>query len=235
MINHLIFLKDDVMRILDNELRNRTINYDKLLEYGFTKDDNVYLYKKKLDDYQFEMKVVVENNKMSSCLFDLISKDEYILVDIEDSKGEFVGKVRTAYLQELQNIIEKCTSLNIFKSQQAKEVIKYVKEKYNDDLEYLWEKFPENAIWRNKTNNKWYGSILVISERKLEISSDKKIEIIDLRYQKDKIEELIDYNKIFPGYHMNKKSWITIKLDGSLELEEIFKLIDNSYNISLKK
>ncbi len=223
------------MRILDNELRNRTIKYDKLLEYGFTKDDNVYLYKKKLDDYQFEMKVVVENNKMSSCLFDLISKDEYILVDIKDSKGEFVGKVRTAYLQELQNIIEKCTSLNIFKSKQAKEVIKYVKEKYNDDLEYLWEKFPENAILRNKINNKWYGAILVISERKLEISSDKKIEIIDLRYQKDKIEELIDYNKIFPGYHMNKKSWITIKLDGSLELEEIFKLIDNSYNISLKK
>ena len=235
MINHLIFLKDDVMRILDNELRNRTIKYDKLLEYGFTKDDNVYLYKKKLDDYQFEMKVVVENNKMSSCLFDLISKDEYILVDIKDSKGEFVGKVRTAYLQELQNIIEKCTSLNIFKSKQAKEVIKYVKEKYNDDLEYLWEKFPENAILRNKINNKWYGAILVISERKLEISSDKKIEIIDLRYQKDKIEELIDYNKIFPGYHMNKKSWITIKLDGSLELVEIFKLIDNSYNISLKK
>lgn len=234
MINNL-FKGIDIMRVLDNELRNRTINYDKLLEYGFTKDDNVYLYKKKLDDYQFEMKVVVENNKMSSCLFDLISKDEYILVDIEDSKGEFVGKVRTAYLQELQNIIEKCTSLNIFKSQQAKEVIKYVKEKYNDDLEYLWEKFPENAIWRNKTNNKWYGAILVISERKLEISSDKKIEIIDLRYQKDKIEELIDYNKIFPGYHMNKKSWITIKLDGSLELEEIFKLIDNSYNISLKK
>ena len=223
------------MRVLDNELRNRTIKYDKLLEYGFTKDNNIYLYKKKLVDNQFEMKVVVENNKMSSCLFDLISKDEYILVDIEDSKGEFVGKVRTAYLQELQNIIEKCTSLNIFKSKQAKEVILYVKEKYNDDLEYLWEKFPENAIWRNKTNNKWYGAVLVISERKLEIPSDKMVEIIDLRYQKDKIEELIDNNKIFPGYHMNKKSWITIKLDGSLELEEIFKLIDNSYNISLKK
>ena len=223
------------MRVFDDKLRNRTINYDKLLEYGFTKDDNVYLYKKKLDDYQFEMKVVVENNKMSSCLFDLISKDEYILVDIEDSKGEFVGRVRKVYEEELQNIIEKCTSLNIFKSKQAKEVIKYVKEKYNDDLEYLWEKFPENAILRNKINNKWYGAILVISERKLEISSDKKIEIIDLRYQKGKIEELIDYNKIFPGYHMNKKSWITIKLDGSLELEEIFKLIDNSYNISLKK
>lgn len=223
------------MRVFDDKLRNRTINYDKLLEYGFVKEDNIYLYRKMLDDDQFEMKVMIENNKMSSWLFDLISKDEYILVDIKDSMGEFVGRVRKVYEEELQNIIEKCTSLNIFKSKQAKEVILYVKEKYNDDLEYLWEKFPENAIWRNKTNNKWYGAILVISERKLEISSDKKIEIIDLRYQKDKIEELIDYNKIFPGYHMNKKSWITIKLDGSLELEEIFKLIDNSYNISLKK
>lgn len=223
------------MRVFDDKLRNRTINYDKLLEYGFVKEDNIYLYRKMLDDDQFEMKVMIENNKMSSWLFDLISKDEYILVDIKDSMGEFVGRVRKVYEEELQNIIEKCTSLNIFKSKQAKEVILYVKEKYNDDLEYLWEKFPENAIWRNKTNNKWYGAVLVISERKLEIPSDKMVEIIDLRYQKDKIEELIDYNKIFPGYHMNKKSWITIKLDGSLELEEIFKLIDNSYNISLKK
>lgn len=223
------------MRVFDDKLRNRTINYDKLLEYGFVKEDNIYLYRKMLDDDHFEMKVMIENNKMSSWLFDLISKDEYILVDIKDSMGEFVGRVRKVYEEELQNIIEKCTSLNIFKSKQAKEVILYVKEKYNDDLEYLWEKFPENAIWRNKTNNKWYGAVLVISERKLEIPSDKMVEIIDLRYQKDKIEELIDYNKIFPGYYMNKKSWITIKLDGSLELEEIFKLIDNSYNISLKK
>ena len=34
---------------------------------------------------------------------------------------------------------------------------------------------------------------------------------------------------------MNKDSWITIKLDGSVKTEEIFQLIDNSYNISLEK
>ncbi len=63
-----------------------------------------------------------------------ILEDEYILVDIQDSKGEFVGKVREEYEKELQNIITKCTTLNIFKSEQAKEIIKYVKEKYNDDF-----------------------------------------------------------------------------------------------------
>ena len=34
---------------------------------------------------------------------------------------------------------------------------------------------------------------------------------------------------------MNKKHWITIILDGSVNIEEIYNLIDISYNLSLKK
>ena len=61
------------------------------------------------------------------------------------------------------------------------------------------------------------------------------IEIIDLRYSKDKIKEIIDHNKIFAGYHMNKDSWITIRLNGSVKNKRIFELIDNSYTLSLMK
>ena len=134
------------MRILENELKNKTINYDELLKYGFIQEKNIYLYKTKIYDEQFEMIVTIENNKMTSKLFDLINEDEYILVDIQDSTGEFIGKVKEEYENELKNIIEKCTTPNVFKSEQAKEVIKYVKDKYNDDLEYLWKKFPENVV-----------------------------------------------------------------------------------------
>lgn len=223
------------MRILENELENKTINYDKLLKYGFIKKNGIYLYKTKINNEQFEINVTVENNKMTSKLVDLIDGEEYILVDIQDSTGEFVGKVREEYENELQNIIEKCTIPNVFKSEQAKEVIKYVKDKYNDDLEFLWKKFSGNAVWRNKTNRKWYGALLKVSERKLELESDKFIDIIDLRYSKDRIKEIIDNKKIFSGYHMNKNSWITIKLDDSIKTERIFELIDNSYNLSLEK
>ncbi len=223
------------MRVLDNELKNKLIDYEKLLEYGFIRKDGLYLYKTKIHNDEFEIRVVVENNKITSRLFDLSNEDEYVLVDIKDGFGEFVGKLKEEYENELQNIITKCTIPNIFKSEQAKEIIKYVKEKYNDDLEFLWKKFPKNAIWRNKTNNKWYGALLVISERKLEIESDKIVEIIDLRYPKDKIKQVIDSDKIFPGYHMNKESWITIRLNGDVSTKKIFELIDNSYKISLEK
>ena len=34
---------------------------------------------------------------------------------------------------------------------------------------------------------------------------------------------------------MNKKSWITIKLDNSIDTNDIYKLIDNSYKICKNK
>lgn len=223
------------MRSLNNELKNKIIDFNKLLQYGFINQDNQYIFKTKIYNQQFEMIVCFSEEQSISKLIDIANEDEYILVDVQDSTGEFVGKVREEYENKLQDIIEKCTNPNVFKSEQAKEIIKYIKKRYNDDLEYLWKKFPENAVWRNKINNKWYGALLVLSERKLEIASDRIIDIIDLRYQKDKIKEIIDNENVFAGYHMNKDSWITIRLDGSVNIQEIYKLIDNSYTLSLEK
>ena len=31
------------MRILENELKNKTINYDELLKYGFIQENGIYL------------------------------------------------------------------------------------------------------------------------------------------------------------------------------------------------
>ncbi|KAF7786789.1 hypothetical protein PRUB_a1452 [Pseudoalteromonas rubra] len=39
------------------------------------------------------------------------------------------------------------------------------------------------------------------------------------------------YAAIVPGYHMNKRLWNTIVLDGSIPEEEIKRMIDDSYQI----
>lgn len=223
------------MRNLNKGFENKIIEYEKLLEYGFILKDNKYILEKSINNNLFQVIVEISKDNSVSKVVDLATKEEYILVDVSSSAGDFVGRVKAEYDNILNDIIEKCTTLNIFKSKQAKMIIQYVKEKYKDDLEYLWKKFPNNVIWRNKRNNKWYGALLVVSENKLGISSDKVVEIIGLRYQKDKIKEVIDHNKILEGYHMNKNSWITIRLDESVEIEEIYKLIDNSYKLSLEK
>lgn len=224
------------MRNLKNELTNKSINYSKLLDYGFQKKGKEYIYIAKIYNDQFQMIVIFSKESNTSKLIDIISGDEYVLVDIQDSTGEFVGKVRAEYENKLKDIIEKCTTPNVFKSNQAKKIIKYIREKYDDGLEFLWEKYDNNAIWRNKANDKWYGLLLTVSKRKLGIDSDDIVEIIDLRYQKEKVDEIINGKNVYPGYHMNKKSWITIILDDSIAIDEIYDLIDNSYELSsLKK
>lgn len=42
------------------------------------------------------------------------------------------------------------------------------------------------------------------------------------------------YPEITPGYHMNKKHWNTVLIDGKLPDDEIFRLIDHSYELVLK-
>lgn len=39
------------------------------------------------------------------------------------------------------------------------------------------------------------------------------------------------YTAVTPGYHMNKKHWNTIAVDGSIPDKEILKWIDHSYDL----
>ena len=59
--------------------------------------------------------------------------------------------------------------------------------------------------------------------------------MLDIRCSQENIEKLVDNIIFFKGYHMNKKSWITVNLNEKLNLEEIYKMIDESYNLALKK
>ncbi|MBK9566433.1 MAG: MmcQ/YjbR family DNA-binding protein [Saprospiraceae bacterium] len=40
-----------------------------------------------------------------------------------------------------------------------------------------------------------------------------------------------EYEDIIPGYHMNKKHWNTVTMEGGLEISLIKKLIDHSYHL----
>jgi predicted DNA-binding protein (MmcQ/YjbR family) len=39
------------------------------------------------------------------------------------------------------------------------------------------------------------------------------------------------YSCIIPGYHMNKKHWNTIIIDGTLTISQLRQFIDDSYNL----
>lgn len=122
------------MRNLENMLKNKAIECNKLVEYGFKKQENKYIFKNKIYNKQFEIVVIISDKQKTSKLIDLANDEEYIMVDIQDCAGKFVGEIRQEYEKTIQDIINKCTIDEIYKNQQSKEVIRYIKEKYDDDL-----------------------------------------------------------------------------------------------------
>ena len=134
----------------------------------------------------------------------------------------------------MSDILDKCFILNVHIGIQPPEIIEYVKRVYGDDIERLWEKFPENAIARRKDNQKWYLALMNVSRRKIGQDSDELITIIDLRESPEWIAENVDGQHYFSGFHMNKKHWYTIPLDGILPTEEICRRLDASYALAVK-
>ena len=166
--------------------------------------------------------------ELSAGVYDADSGDEYTLHLSSQAVGAFVGRVRTEYDGVLQKIAEGCFDTKVFKTELADKIIRCVREKYRNEFEFLWNKFPNNAIVRRPDNKKWYAVLLTVSREKIGLSGRDEVEVIDLRMKPEDIVRLVDGRRYFVGYHMNKKHWITICLDGSVSFEEICRRIDDS-------
>jgi predicted DNA-binding protein (MmcQ/YjbR family) len=76
-----------------------------------------------------------------------------------------------------------------------------------------------------KTEGKIFALVNLDGELSINLKCDP-ILAIDLRER---------YSSITPGYHMNKKHWNTVLLDGTIPDKEVLSWIDHSYNLVAKK
>lgn len=214
---------------MQDYFKNKKYNKEKLLKFGFKKEGQNYTYRQFLFEGQFEFEIKINSKNIKTKLTEIQTKEPYTLHLIEGVEGEFIGKIKEEFNNVLEKISLNCFEKDIFKNKQTLELIKYIKDKYNDKLEYLWEKSPKNAIVRRKDNLKWYCVFMTVSKEKFNYKNSDFVEVLNLRV--NNLEKITDNKTIFPAYHMNKKYWISVILDESVSSEIIEKLIDESYNL----
>ena len=222
-------------RFLQQIFSDRRADPEKLRAYGFRETDGAYLYEQPLLSGAFTLRVRGRADGVDACLIDAATDEPYTLFLVEDAQGSFIGEVRAAYCDALSDIAEACFAKTVFQSGYSQSVIEYARNTYGDELEFLWEKSPKNAILRRKDNRKWYAALLTISRSKLGAFPDEEIEVLDLRAAPEAIPDMVDGKRVFAGYHMNKKHWITLPLDGTLPAEEICAMLDTSYALAKGK
>ena len=221
------------MDIIKSVFKFKRAVEDKLKKYGFEKSGESLVYRTNICG-TLRLTVAICGSEIKTEVWDTEIDEPYTLFLVEGASGEFVGKVREEYTKVLEDIAEKCFEMQIFKCEFTAKIIEYARNTYGDEEEYLWEKFPDNAVLRRRDTKKWYAAILTVPYVKFGIKREGTVEVIDVRMDPDELERTVDNKTYFRGWHMNKKHWVTMLLDGSAPYEEIIERLNNSYDLAKK-
>lgn len=219
------------MTLEEEIFKKRELDTKKLLEYGFIKNNDYLEYKKLILNNTFEIVITVKENKINGKVIDKEFDDEYLNYRLENQTGEFVNTIRDEFVHTLEDIKENCTINKLFVNDQSNRLVNLILKKYSDSPEFLFND-DTTGVFRNKNNKKWYGIILNVDYKKF-YKKDGKVDIINIKLNPNKIDNLINEKGFFRAFHMNKKSWVSIILDDTVKDEKIMKLIDESYNYTV--
>ncbi len=224
------------MTIEEKIFMRAVADFGKLFDYGFIRSATGLVYEKEFMHGDFKAVVVVDaQGKVSGEVYETDSTDVYFPLRVESMSAGFVGEVRAAYEQILLDIRTHCFNMNCFVYPQANRLTREIFEKYGDSPEFPWDKFNRHGVFRNYDSRKWYALILSVDKSKLDKKLSGDIEVVNIKADADKIPELLELDGFYPAYHMNKKSWISIMLDGSVSDEVLFALLAESHSFAIPK
>ena len=69
-----------------------------------------------------------------------------------------------------------------------------------------------------------------IPKSKVEPSAEGRVDVVNLKCPHEIIASFWNETGIYPAYHMNKRHWLTILLDGTADRERLLFLLELSYH-----
>ena len=208
-------------------------NSKKAKGYGFVENQGVWTFSSTILQGNFLMIVTVEDGDLSFQIYDQETGDLYPQVHMKSMRGTFVGSVREACLEVLYDIRKACFEVQEFLCPQTKRIMTLVQEKFENQLEYLWEKSPDTAVLRHEDNQKWYAILMRIPWDRLDKGREGLVEAVNLKH--DQVADLLSQNGIYPAFHMNKRYWISLPLDDTLTDKKVLELFERSWFLTSKK
>lgn len=113
---------------------------------------------------------------------------------------------------------------------QRERLFVYLQEHYNSQPEYLWENTPDAAVFRHPASRKWYALFMEVPVGRIGLVGETLVPILNVKCDPILVGALRAEPGFFPAYHMNKSTWITVLLDGSVPDDQVIPLLEDSYD-----
>ena len=215
------------MRIDEEVFRRKMPVVSRLSDYGFVRNNGIYHYSEVFHEGQFRCDVTVDAKGMTvSHIIDTDLDEEFRQVNMESFTGEYIATVRGEYQQILERIAAACYQDVPFILPQANRISMLIEGRFGETRDYPFSKLPAAAVFRCRENRKWYGLVMAMDCSL--IDKDKKLTGEVLNVKTEDAVRLTSIAGIYPGYHMNRKNWISIILDDTLPDELIMQLVETS-------
>ena len=100
---------------------------------------------------------------------------------------------------------------------------------FEDDL--------DTTVVRHGAAGKWFGLLMKVSGKHLGRAENERFDVVNLKIDPEEsyIVREIYPGSILPAYHMNKRHWISVILDGSVPNDFCEMLIGKSYDLTKPK
>ena len=112
---------------------------------------------------------------------------------------------------------------------------RYIKDTYDITYDLPFEEDFDTWVYRHPENRKWFGILMTVSKRKLGLDSDELIDLVNVKCAQEIIDDMWKLEGVYPAYHMNKRHWLTLCLDGSCPDDTIKWLAKISYDLTKAK
>ena len=145
-------------KTVERVFRDRKLCVEKLLSFGFVRVESGFLRRAALLDGQLCMELEIH-------------ADGSVHATVHDADGKNIRHADPGTEDRLRrkcsagNMRKNCgmwrnAALNLifFKAAPARSLIAHIRKAYGEELEFLWRKFPGNAVVRRKDTEKWYAA-----------------------------------------------------------------------------
>ena len=114
-------------------------------------------------------------------------------------------------------------------------VFQYARDRFGSEPEYLWLSSPDAAVLRRRDNAKWYAIVMRVPRQKLGLPVEGEADVLDVKCDPLVIGSLLALPGFLPAWHMNKRHWISVLLEGEIPPEQIQELLDYSFALAASR
>lgn len=226
------------MSIEDSIFQRHRPELNLLKKYGFTKQNDRYVFTKQFLDGQFEAKLTVSlDGTVQGQVVDSATGMAYLPLRAAH-RGAFAATVYQHYVSLLKEIAAQCFISELFTTDQANWLVHHIKQDYGDDPAFPFARSPHTAVFREPQFQKEYAVIADLKRDQLvgkdSDGADDLVSTLTFRITETQRQALLKRPGFYPAVGTTKKNWLTVVLDGSQSDQTILQCLQGSHELLTK-